>query len=364
MRNLPRVGVMLLGGFALLAGLDAALMLLGLPAPVAAERLPALHGGLLVLGFVGTLVAVERAVALRAPWAMGAPALLGLGALALVSPLPLSLGHALVVAGAAMLVLVYLGLWRRQGSPALAIQVWAAVLALGAALLWWAGAPVPVLVPWFAGFVVLTIVGERVELSRVGSITPGAERAVLLLASTTLVAIPVATLWPGATVALGLGLLAIVGWLVVHDVARRTVRGTGLPRFVAVNLLVGYAWLALAGALWALLGPITAGAAYDAVVHAVFLGFTLAMIMAHAPIILPAVLGRPLPYRWVMYLPAALLHVTLLIRVVGGDLHGSEVALQVGGAGNIASVLLFAVVAATSSALARPRSGPSRGPSG
>ena len=43
---------------------------------------------------------------------------------------------------------------------------------------------------------------------------------------------------------------------------------------------------------YTLLGP-----AYDAVVHAVFLGFTLSMIMAHAPVILPAVLRRPLPYR-------------------------------------------------------------------
>ena len=62
-----RAGFLLPAALALLAGLDAALMLLGLPAPVTAERLPDVHGMLLVLGFVGTLIALERAVALRHP---------------------------------------------------------------------------------------------------------------------------------------------------------------------------------------------------------------------------------------------------------------------------------------------------------
>jgi len=39
------------------------------------------------------------------------------------------------------------------------------------------------------------------------------------------------------------------------------------------------------------------GGGYDAVVHAIFLGFVISMVMAHAPVILPAVLRRPLPYR-------------------------------------------------------------------
>ncbi|MGJ3560863.1 hypothetical protein ACR6C2_30315 [Streptomyces sp. INA 01156] len=60
--------LLLPAGLALLAGLDAALLLLGLPAPVTADRLPEVHGVLMVLGFVGTLIALERAVALGRPW--------------------------------------------------------------------------------------------------------------------------------------------------------------------------------------------------------------------------------------------------------------------------------------------------------
>ena len=58
---------------AMLAGLDAGLDLLGLWAPVTADRLADSHGLLMVLGFVGSLVALERAVALRHPIGYGAP---------------------------------------------------------------------------------------------------------------------------------------------------------------------------------------------------------------------------------------------------------------------------------------------------
>lgn len=76
-RPLGRMLLLLPGGVALLAGLDAALVLLGLPAPLRVERLPQVHGVLLVLGFVGTLVALERAVALGRAWGLAAPASLG-----------------------------------------------------------------------------------------------------------------------------------------------------------------------------------------------------------------------------------------------------------------------------------------------
>lgn len=44
-----RTALLLPAGLALLSGLDAALLLLGLPAPVDAERLPEVHGMLMVL---------------------------------------------------------------------------------------------------------------------------------------------------------------------------------------------------------------------------------------------------------------------------------------------------------------------------
>jgi len=216
------------------------------------------------------------------------------------------------------------------------------VLALGAAVLWLGGVPVPRLLPWLAGFVVLTIAGERLELARLemaGAGTP----PVLLAGVGALVCTVVATLlWPDVGYpALGLVLLGLVVWLGSHDVARRTVRASGLPRFVAACLLAGYAWLATAGLVWALSARVLDGPAYDAAVHAVFVGFTLSMIMAHAPVILPAVLRVSLPYHPAMYVPAALLHASLLVRLAIGDARDVEGARQAGGALGAAAIGLL-----------------------
>ena len=161
-----RLILLLPAGLALVLGVNGGLSLLGLPSAPVSQRLPDVHGFLLVLGFVGTLVALERAVALRRPRGFAAPVLLGAGGLVLVSPLPLRAGQSLLVAGAAALLGVYLMLWRRQRDDAVLVQALGAVLALGGAVLWLGGVPVPRLLPRLAGFVVLTIAGERLELAR------------------------------------------------------------------------------------------------------------------------------------------------------------------------------------------------------
>ena len=343
---LGRLLLLLPGGVALLAGLDAALMLLGLAAPLRSDRLPQVHGMLLVLGFVGTLVALEGAVALGRPWGFLAPAGLGAGALLLISPLPLVAGGWALVVGAGALGAVYVPLWRRQPAGAVAVQALGAVLGTGAALLWLGGVPVPRLLPWLAGFLVLTIGGERLELARVAALAPRVERGAVAVAAAVAAGALASLLWPSAGNPLfGAALVGLAGWLLRHDVARHTVRSTGLPRFMACCLLAGYAWLGVAGATWLLVGRVDSGAGYDVVIHAVFLGFVLSMVMAHAPVILPAVLRRPLPYHRAMYGPAARLHASLAVRVLLGDARGVPPAWRVGGVLNIVSVLLFVAVA-------------------
>lgn len=356
--RLPRLVLLLPAGLALLAGLDAALLLLGVPAPVTADRLPDVHGMLLVFGFVATLISLERAVALRHRAGLAAPALLGLGGLLLLSPAPLPVGKTTLLAGALALVAVYIPLWRRQRDAAVLVQTFGAVLAVGALTLWLGGVPVPALLPWLVGFIVLTIGGERLELARL-AMGPNADRGLLLLAAAVAAGVVASLLWPSVGYPLlGLAIAVLVGWLAAHDVARSTVRSSGLPRFAAGCLLAGYFWLAVAAATWVIGGTAVDGPRYDVVVHAVFLGFTLSMIMAHAPVILPAVLRRPLPYHPVLIVPAALLHLSLALRLWAGDALGIQVAWQVGGVLNITAVLLFAALAAWSalSAARPPRS--------
>ncbi len=339
-----RLPFLALGLAALLAGLDAATLLLGLPAPVSTQRLPLVHGPVMVIGFVGTLVALERAVALRRAWAFAAPGLLGLGGLLLVSSAPLPAGQTLLVGGALALVAVYVPLWRRRPDDATLVQALGAVLAVGGTVLWLGGTDVPRLIPWLVGFVVLTIGGERLDLARIQIGAADGGRLVWLSAAFAL-AVAGTALWPAGYAVLGLTLLALVWWLFSRDIARRTVHATGLPRFTAGCLLAGYGWLAVTGALWLGTGVALDGPRYDAVVHAAFLGFTVSMILAHAPVILPALLRRPLPYHPVMMGPAVLLNASLAVRLWFGDGLGWPAAWQVGGALNITAVLGFVVVA-------------------
>lgn len=337
-----RLLLLALGAGCLFAGLDAALLLLGLPAPVEHGSLPGLHGVLMVLGFLGTVIALERAVALRQPWGYLAPALLGAGGIVLLTPAHPVVGQVLLLNGMVVLVAGYAALWHRSRETTVLVQLLGAVVAACAAGLWLRLDMVD-LVPWLAAFVVLTIAAERVELARIG--VPGHAPQVLLALSTALVMTVLASLvWPVAGGRLfGLALLALVLWLVRIDVARRLIRSTGLPRFSAAALLAGYAWLAVAGITWVTVGAPASVPAYDVIVHGTFLGFAMSMVLAHAPVILPAVLHVRLPYRPVLWAPLGLLHAGMVVRVVGVTTQGA--VWQAGSVATVAAILLLVATA-------------------
>lgn len=74
--------------------------------------------------------------------------------------------------------------------------------------------------------------------------------------------------------------------------------------------------------------------------HAVFVGFVMAMIFGHAPIIFPAITGKAMPFRPVFYSHLSLLHLSLLLRL-SGDLMVWLPGRQWGGLLNGVAILLF-----------------------
>ncbi len=325
---------------ALLAGLygGLALLLPEAPAPGAPVRE---HGPLMALGFLGTLICLERAVALRRGWGYIAPAVSALGAVCLVAGAEQAGRLALAVA-AGWLAGIYVALLGRRVGREVLLQLGGALAWYAGGLLWLAGWPVAEVVGWWAAFHVLTIAGERLELAHVVVLRWGAA-AGLTGAAGLIGAGAVCSVWyPGAGVRIaGVGLVAVAVWLVWFDVARRTVRGSGLPRYAAVCLLAGYGWLAVAGVLWAVTGLAVGGHLYDAALHALFLGFVMSMVFAHAPVILPAVLRVGLPYRPVLYVPVVLLHAAVAVRVAG-DLAAAGAVRVAGGLLAEIALLVFA----------------------
>jgi hypothetical protein len=334
--------MLLLAAAALLAGLTGALALLGLPLAPGTVRLAADHGALMTLGFLGTLISLERAVALGRPWGYLAPVAAGLGGLALIAGLPMAFGTVLFMIGGVLFVAMYGAFDRIEVALHTRVQAVGAFSWLVAAVLLVVGRPTSAVVPWLAGFLVLTIAGERLELARVGRLSGSQRIAFVLVAGVFCAGVAATVVVPDGGVRLaGVGLLGLAAWLARNDLARRTVRMPGVTRFIALCLLIGYAWLAVAGGVWLAFGSAIIGPSYDVMLHALFLGFVMSMVFGHAPVILPSVLGMPLPYRPWFYGHLVLLQAGLLIRIVIGDLAGWRTGWQVGGVLNVIAVLLF-----------------------
>jgi hypothetical protein len=167
----------------------------------------------------------------------------------------------------------------------------------------------------------------------------------LLLAGVAVSAVDVAL----GSALYGVALMALALWLGVYDIARRTVRARGLTRYMALCLLAGYAWLALAGLAW--LGMAFGCPGRDIAMHALGLGFIVGMVMAHAPVILPAVARVKLLFGSWFYAPLLLLQVSLALRL-------ADPAWRAAGAwGNALALALF-IATVAGSAIAWRRRGP------
>lgn len=338
--NVPRLPLLLAGAISLLAGLAAGEARLGAFLPLSFMHL---HGPLMVCGFFGTVIGLERAVALGRPWAFAAPFATGGGGLLLLAGAESS-GAIMLTLGSIIFLIVALKVVKRQPEPFTRLLALGALAWMMGNMLWATGAGVPEVVPLWASFLVLTIAGERLELSRF--LKPWRWRNPTLVAPIALIGTGAglaAAGLPYAWTAFGLGCLALVAWSLVNDVVRRTIRQPGLTRYVAVCLLSGYVWLGVTGLLAPALDFGIDSLRYDAALHALFVGFVFSMVFGHAPVILPAVLKVKLPFAPYFYAPLALLHASLALRVAG-DLAGIEGLRIAGGLLNGLVVVGFVVM--------------------
>ena len=326
---------------ALLVALWAGLLRLGWTLP-SASGLALAHGPLMICGFLGALIALERAVALNQKWMFAAPLLAGLGWLAALLAPTLPLGAILFALASLVTVGILAVIVRRETALHTVTMLVGSLLWLAGNLLWLGGRFVFEVVYFWQAFLILTIVGERLELSRV--LRPSKIQqniftafAVLFLVGTILTVFDIQL---GVRLS-GAGMLLLALWSLRNDIAWRNLRHKlPLTRYIATCLALGLVWLGIGGGLNLAMGAQAAGPVYDALLHAIFIGFVISMIFGHAPIIFPSILGVPINFQPAFYVQLVLLHVSLALRVVS-DLIQWNTGRMWGGLLNEIAILLF-----------------------
>lgn len=350
-----RVPLLAFGILSLILGTLGGLWRLGWEPPLPGTQPATFHGALMAAAFFGTVIGVERAVAFaRWPAYLG-PLATGLGGLATALGAPHPVAAGLLLIGSAVLAVVTFAFQRRQPSPHLLILLVGALCGVAGNLLWLLGLPASETLGAWTGFLVLTIAGERLELSRLRRPSPQALRWLGIACAAYVAgaaALPLS--WLAGTLALGAAMVALAAWLLANDIAMRNLSHHGLQRFTAVCLVSGYVWLGAGGLLLPFATP--GGLVYDAALHAVFLGFVFAMVFGHAPIIFPAVLRTPLPYTPLFYAHLVLMQGTLALRVAG-DLANREAWRAWGSMGNALTLALFLVLTVGSIVRGRRQAG-------
>jgi hypothetical protein len=209
----------------LLAALWAGLMRLGWQLPVLTPSLTMAHGPLMISGFLGTLITLERAVALKQKWMYLPPLLAGLGGALTFLIRTLPLGPILLTLASLGGVAILFEITRRETALHTVTMLLGALTWLVGNLLWLFGWQIFQVVFFWQAFLVLTIAGERLELSRVLRPSRNQQMAfgaivVLFLASiaASIFDLQIATRLNGSA------LLLIALWSIRNDIAWRNIK--------------------------------------------------------------------------------------------------------------------------------------------
>jgi hypothetical protein len=320
LRRLAVIPLFLLALTILVSALAFGLVRSGWQIPLWNPSPAGLHSSLMVSGFLGLIITLERAVALPQKWVIAAPFASVLGTLLLVSGLPPTAAFSLYTASAGILAVAHISIYRR--SPGFH----APMMAAGA--LCWAfsgiflvlGHSAPRASLLFAAFLILTIAGERLELSRIFLPRRPLRASLAVFAAILALGAAFSPFLEIAPRFFGLGALASALWLLAYDPAPRSWKLPDLPKYIAVCLTLGYIWLGVGGALFLSGFAPVPGPRFDAAIHSILVGFVFSMIMGHFPVIAPALLGLPLRFTPAFYAPVALLHLSVLARSITGPL--------------------------------------------
>jgi hypothetical protein len=296
--------------FCLLCGLWSGLNRIGWS--IAISPITAHHGAIMVGGFLGTLIALEKIIPLKKKALYLIPILNALSVAFFFTNHPRISIYILIISSIA-LALVFLYYFRKQHKVIY-------ILMLTGALCWLIGNVLlltkffyPLAFPWWTAFALFIIAAERLELTIFLPVSKSSKTIFITILFSFIVGVCFSFHGIGNLIG-GLALSGIAIWLLRNDMISINLKKRNMPKFVASALLCGYTALLLTGIFYLTLSDQWLN--YDAIVHSFFLGFVFSMIFAHGPMILPGIMGiSATPFNRILYIWLALLQASWLIRI-------------------------------------------------
>lgn len=310
------------------------------------------HGALMVGGFIGTLICLERTSNFKNKIALLIPFVNALSIVFFLVKLP-HVAFWFLLAGSIGLTLIYLKLYFEFSEIyILPMTAGAFCYLIGNTLLIKTNF-YPQAAMWWIAFLYFTILGERLELSRYLQIKTIHRTILIILLAVYIAGILIPFHGSGGYVT-AVSLIGSALWLFKYDMAKKSLQREGQHFYSGVVLLTGYFWLIITG-LFMAYGSYSS-LVYDAVIHSFFLGFVFSMIFAHAPIILPGVLKLQISiFNRSLYFWFALIQVSLIIRILGSVLPSTDLKI-IGGFTNGIAILGFLINIAILTIIGKKRS--------
>jgi hypothetical protein len=297
--------------------------------PDSADHIRVQLGPIMVSGLLGSAIVAERAVALTILDRSGSrkirghlwwsiPVVSAAGGLVLFWPDTSALGRWLITAaslGFMAMTLRILDLIPHLNT--LMVALGGAGWAFGN-LLWLGGANYSILLPAWALFIILTIIGEQFELLNLRLAGRWVLASFYSGGGLVIAGAFLSPLNSNFAVRLsGLGALILALGLVYFELSRERGRMSGLSRFSALAVQSSLGWLGLYGILALRIGFVPTDPTYRALTHCLLLGFGAGMLAGQAPFSLPALLDRRVVFHpWLMTMLSGL-HISLALLVLG-----------------------------------------------
>ncbi|WP_276370132.1 hypothetical protein [Chryseolinea sp. H1M3-3] len=300
------------------------------------------HGAIMVGGFLGTLISIEKIIPLKKKVLFLIPVSSALSVLFFIINQPLWSIMLLILASSG-LILVFTIYLIRERSLIYTLMLAGAINWLIGNILLLTKNFYPLAFPWWLGFILFVITAERLELIRFLPVSALKKKFFVGFLVSFVIGVGISFHGIGNMVS-GLSLVATSIWLMRNDLIGITIKKNGLPKFVAISLLCGYLALLLTGILFVTRSEQML--AYDAIVHTFFLGFVFSMIFAHGPIILPGVLGSSVqPFHKILYLWLFVLQSSWLIRIFADAFMATHWRKMTGIISALAIVAYFVTIA-------------------